>query len=367
MIFERSYSGLKKQQGIATLVTVLVLLIATTITAFTISSSIISEKQVVADEQRAAAALEAANAGLANGVNFFRENGQLPTAESSGLVGSGSEERWSYRGVSSSSGSGDIEWVIISEGKSDDDSVVRRIQMTLDYAKLDLPNAPVVTAAAPNFSGDFEVVNLSGNTTIWTGQSVNISSNAFSTKIPNPLDPDTLIKSSTINYRGSDIIENDPNLAGLDEDQFQQAFLGSTVEEFCEQGFIDRNDYSTGGPGETSFKEALQNAGTVVCIRDTSDGDVEIPTDTFDGSVQKTIIIDGNWDQSNSNTFRGLVFVTQDVKKLTGNSPIYGSLMAFGEVGNGAGTPSIIFNSDYTTDLGDSSDATAISGTWRDW
>ena len=360
---------IQNQKGIATLVTVIVLLIATTITAFTISSSIVSEKQVVADEQRSLMALEAAQSGLAEGVNYYRKFGVLPsvTSKASGSVASGYLETWSYWGASMPDSSGGVDWELHSTGASDDGSVNRILRMKIDFAKLDLPNAPIVTAAAPNFSGDFEIVNLSGNTTIWTGQSVNISSNAFSTKVPNPLDPDTLIESTTINYRGSDIIENDPNLAGLDEDQFQQAFLGSTVEEFCEQDFIDRNDYSTGGQGETSFKEALQNAGTVVCIRDTSDGDVEIPTDTFDGSVQKTIIIDGNWDQSNSNTFRGLVFVTQDVKKLTGNSPIYGSLMAFGEVGNGAGTPSIIFNSDYTTDLGDSSDATAISGTWRDW
>ena len=357
---------LKNQKGIATLVTVIVLLIATTITAFIISSSIINEKQVVADEQRAIAAFEAAQSGLSEGVVYYRQNVTLPSEQniSSGSVSSMSSERWYFWGVSTSDSSGGVDWTLHAKGESDDGvSVIRQVQIELDYPKLDLPNAPLVTAAGGNFGGGFTVTNQSGGTTIWSGGSIDISSKAFSTRIPSPVDEATLITSTTKTYRGSDLIENDPNLASLSYSNFQKAFLGTDVDTFCENTFINQYDNS-------DFQDDLKAAGSIVCIEDSNGNDITIPPNTFDTpetGPSSIYVIKGNLDKANSNSMKGLIFVTGDISSLASNTPFYGTVLAQGEVGKGNGTADIIFNTEYISDLGRSGKATAVSGSWRDW
>ncbi|NRP35594.1 hypothetical protein XMD579_000399 [Marinobacterium sp. xm-d-579] len=351
----------KREQGIATLVTVVVLLIITTLAVFTVSSSVVNEKQVVANELRALAAFEAAQAGLAEGVAAFRESPQ-ESASSSGAMPSG-QGRWGY-----SVTSGD-ETVISSIGTSDDGSVQRQMRMNITFSRLDLPDAPVVAAAGANFSGNFEVKNLNGNLTVWSGGTVDLSG-SFSTKVPHPTDDGVYITSSSSSYRGSDLIENDPNLSSLNEEDFQRAFLGSTVDEFCKSAYIDQNDDTI------DFQAEIESSGSVICITNTKVVEsfpdtvyeaVTIPTGTDLGGIPKTIIINGDWDQSNPNDFMGLVFVNGSVDKLNGSSTFKGSLLVNGDVDMGNGGPDLEFSIDYTSNLGDSVTASAVAGSWRDW
>ena len=174
---------IQNQKGIATLVTVLVLLIATTITAFTISSSIISEKQVVADEQRAIAAFEAAQSGFSLGVSAFRETMGLPSFServSGSLDATGAT--WSYWGQQD----GDV-LKLFAQGDSSDESVSRIVSAVISYQKLDPPKVPIIAAGGTTLSGNFTIKNNSGNFTIWSGGSVDFGSSgggAWSSYVP---------------------------------------------------------------------------------------------------------------------------------------------------------------------------------------
>ena len=386
MIFCRSHSGLKKQQGIATLVTVLVLLIATTIAAFTMTSSIVNEKQIVSDERRALSAFEAAQSGFAKGMVEFRNTADLPTYGNrvSGAVGSGLEE-WEYWGDSSGN-----DVILVARGFSDDKSVQRTVRTQITFTTLDLPKVPIVTGGGATLSGNFTIKNKGGNFSIWSGGEVDIDvpgGGAWSSYVPHPSVINTYIESSNKNVRGSDLLENDPALSSLSATEFQRAFLGETAVNFCggDQAFLDEDGSSTWGEYET-FQDAIENSGSIICLRNTKesgafdpynpDGDkhgVKIPSSTDLGSGEKIIIIDDNWDGANPPAITGMVFVTGQINKFTGeggsleNPKFKGSLIAYGIVDMGVGGINIEFDSSYTDNLGDSKTAASLPGNWRDW
>ena len=366
---------INNQKGIATLVTVVVLLIATTITAFTISSSIINEKQVVADEQRAIAAFEAAQSGFSEGVIAYRALNSLPTvtAKASGAVSS-LGATWEYWGQLDGE-----NLILFSNGFSDDLAVKRTIRSIITFQKLDPPKVPIVAAGGTTMSGNFTVKNNRGNFTVWTGGSVDIDTSgggSWSSYVPHPTVADTFIESSNKNIRGSDLIENDPALSTLSKEGFQDAFLGQDAVSFCggEDNFIDQNDSSTFS-GYSDFQEAIEKAGSVVCLRNTSGfgtTGVSIPSSTVLGG-QRIIIIDDDWSAGNPPDITGLVFVTGNVDKFNGNGGSFeepkfkGSLIVYGKVDMGNGGINIEFDSSYTGNLGDSETAAVLSGSWRDW
>lgn len=347
-----SGSNFSAQKGVVTIVTVVVLLIITSLAVFKLSASIVSEKQVVANEYRGLMAFEAAESGLAEGISEYRLKGEISTAIQSGALASGAEWRYWWDSDSES---------LRSVGLSDDGSVSRNMEMKITFTKFELPEAPVVAAAGATFSGNFDVTNLDGNLTVWSGGSVDMGG-SFTTKVPHPIEEDVYITSSSSSYRGSDLIENDPNIGSLDDAEFQLAFLGSLVSDFCDETFIDQDGYAN----STAFQAAIESAGSRVCIENSA-GSITIPTGTDLGESPKTIIINGNWDQSAPNDFKGLVFVNGNVEKLNGSSSFRGSLIVNGNVDMGNGGPSMEFDVDYTANLGNTITASSVVGSWRDW
>ena len=350
-----SHTSMHFQKGIATLSITVVLLIVSTISLSIMYEAVTNESQVAANEYRSIMAFEAAQSGLGKGILEYRANQALRNSSNPGSGNLASGESYSFWGVSASERS-----ILIAEGISDDGSVTRRVQMDITYAKLDLPKVPVVAGGGSEFSGNFEVINKNGNLTIWSGGSIELNG-SFSTYVPHPTISTASIQSSSKTYRGSDLVENDPSLSSLSDAQFQRAFLGATVADFCSgQNVIDQSE-------SIDFKADLQAAGSIICVKNSS-GDVTFPTDTFiSGDESRTIIVNGNLDQSNKNEFNGLLFVSGDVKKLNGTNDFYGSLIVGGYVDMGNGGPTITFEDGYTQNLGDKSTAGSRFGSWRDW
>lgn len=344
-----------RQKGIATLLVTVVLLIVSTISLSIMYGAIVKENQIVADEYRAMMAFEAAQSGLGAGLLEYRENLPLRQLSNAGSGALPNGEEYRFWGESTSDRS-----YLIAEGYSDDGSVTRRVQMELSYSKLDLPKVPVVAGGGSAFSGNFEVRNRNGNLTIWSGGGIDLGG-SFSTLVPHPTVSTASIQSSSKDYRGSDLVENDPNLNSLSEAEFQRAFLGDTVQDFCiNKPFIDQGVSS-------DFKAEVQNAGSVVCVEN-KNGDVNFPTDTFvSGGESRTIVVSGALDQSNKNEFNGLLFVSGNVKKLNGTNDFFGSLIVGGDIDMGNGGPTIIFEDGLIQNLGDKSTAGTRFGSWRDW
>ena len=360
MMYFHSQNKQHKQRGVATLVTVLVLLLITTITAFTISSAIVSEKQIVADEMRALAAFEAAQSGLAVGVDAFRRTGELPTIASAATGSNSVGASWSYWGASS----GD-DVFLYAKGFSDDLSVERQVRMLIGFAKLDLPEVSVVAGGVMAASGNLDITNTQGNLNIWSGDQVSLGGSATTT-IPAPGYPKcdnetsgSCITASNKDYRGGDIVDSDPNLAGLTSSEFQRAFLGDTVADFCDS-FIDVDTTS-------DVQAAADLAGARVCLTSASNATIKPNLSLGSPLAPKVLIIDGDFEVNSNVEFYGLLFVTGDINKANGNAQFNGSVIVQGDIDLGNGGFTVIFDSTYTNNLGDESGATAVVGTWRDW
>ena len=362
MIFDRSHSGLKKQQGIATLVTVLVLLIATTITAFTMTSSIVNEKQIVSEERRALSAFEAAQSGLATGIDTFRRTGTLPliaSAATGSISGGATWEYWQEQ-------SGD-EIILLAKGFSEDLSVERQVRMLIDFAKLDLPEISMVAGGVMTASGNLDITNTQGNLTIWSGDQVTLGGSA-STTIPAPgySECDENISGSCIiasnkDYRGGDIVDSDPNLSGLSTSEFQRSFLGETVSDFCES-FIDVD-----GKTDSEILSLAEAAGAKICLNSGTNQTIKPNLSIGSASAQKVLVIDGDFEVNSNVEFYGLLYVTGNITKANGNAQFNGSIVVQGDVDLGNGGFTVVFDSDFTNNLGDETVTTAVAGTWRDW
>ena len=362
MNFYGSHSGLKKQQGIATLVTVLVLLIATTITAFTMTSSIVNEKQVVSEERRALSAFEAAQSGLATGIDTFRRTGTLPliaSAATGSISGGATWEYWQEP-------SGD-NIILFAKGYSDDLSVERQVRMLIDFAKLDLPEISLVAGGVMTASGNLDITNTQGNLTIWSGDQVTLGGSA-STTIPAPgySECDENVSGSCIiasnkDYRGGDIVDSDPNLSGLSTTEFQRSFLGEPVSDFCES-YIDVD-----GKSDSEILALAEAAGAKICLNSGTNQTIKPNLSIGSASAQKVLVIDGDFEVNSNTEFYGLLYVTGDINKANGNAKFYGSIVVQGDVDLGNGGFTVVFDSDFTSNLGDEAVTTAVAGTWRDW
>ena len=313
-----SHSGSKKQQGIATLVTVLVLLIATTITAFTMTSSIVNEKQVVSEERRALSAFEAAQSGLATGIDTFRRTGTLPLIASAATGSISSGATWEYW----QEPSGD-DIILFAKGYSDDLSVERQVRMLIDYTKLDLPEVSLVAAGVVDATGNFEITNTQGNLTIWSGNKVTLDGSATTT-IPSPAAPNgkceadisgSCIIGSSKDYRGGDIVDSDPTLSSMSDEELQRAFLGDTVADYCKDKYIDVDGYVP----QKKLQEDLSLSEDVICLRSGTGATIKPDFSFSENDGDKILIIDGDYEvASETAEFYGLLFVTGNVVKAAG-------------------------------------------------
>ncbi|NRP94676.1 hypothetical protein XMG59_000765 [Marinobacterium sp. xm-g-59] len=364
---------IKNQKGIATLVTVVVLLIATTITAFTISSSIINEKQVVADEIRAAKAFEAARSGFASAVNQLRSTSDLPleASKASGSI-SGAAESWSYWRSSSKS-----PLVIYATGESDDASVLRRIQSQMAYTEIELPEVSVVTAGVISASGGMTIINTQGNFTIWSGGASGLTGSA-STWVPalgsttctyntTNFNPDPVScqigtgKSGSETYIGADVIDQDPQLSGLSESDFQRAFLGKKMSSFC-TNWIDVD-----GKSDSEIQTLADAEGSKVCLFSSGDNTISPNLVLGSPSEPKALIIDGDFEVNSNARHYGVMYVDGDINSANGSAAFFGTLIVRGAINIGKGGFTVVFDSSLTSIIGDESNAGVSVGTWRDW
>jgi len=356
----------------------MVLLIAITLVVFAVSQAVITEKKVSANQLRSYKAFEAAETGLAAGLESFR-TGSI--ASGAGTVATGALERYEYSFTTIAGSSGKYE--LTSIGYSDDESA-RRTMTTVVKTPPGLgtlPKTPVVAKSTVNLSGNFSITNEEGASTVWTGSSFEIQSNAAATYVSHPSIEGAVIQSSTSTYRGPDIIDSDPNLATLSEDDFARAFLGETTDEYCDS--VGWKDYDSFSALETAEPEALEKS--LVCIRP-ADGTFDWQADPQKsyGLIDKgiAIVIDADVDMNGQFTGEtdpdgslyngcggnlcGLLFIDGKME-FTGGPTINGSVVVTSNFAK-AGTADINFSAGALESIGgNNAEATAIPGTWKDW
>jgi FlaG/FlaF family flagellin (archaellin) len=361
-------SPLIRERGAATLLVAVVLLISITLVVLTTAQTVVTEQRIIANEERAKQAFEAAAAGLSYGTGYFQTNGA--DADGNDVIDTLlAAPNWTY--VSGSSGpsyrvrfvqvdAGSLDRVTIeAQGRSDDQSAIRSMSETISGtpAVANAPGNPLTSRGFVDLKGSGTITNLESNMTIWSGDSIDVTGNSPKTVIKHPL-ADGGIESTNKNNKGLDIVDNDPSLSTLTDDEFFQNFLGLTPADYK-----DSVARTVVDPDTTSMSSLDGEKATVIWV----DGDARFTSNTTIGTADDPVIliVDGLMEGAGNVTVNGVLFVTGNWSG-SGNLTVNGATVVRGDV-DGTGSLDVIFNSSLLDNLATIGKAVAMPGTWRDW
>ncbi|MCK5121556.1 MAG: hypothetical protein KAQ91_06210, partial [Methylococcales bacterium] len=251
---------LDKQQGVASLLISIMILIGITLVILLISKTVVTETKIVADNNRISQAVGSANYAMDYAVNYFDSGGfdqdedtnadniltdydadgigdelrlitkvAASTKTTFGSVSFDKDDICLPNGATESWQSG----LIKAEGSSDDRIATRTITQcvgTIELVRDDGPDQPLVAQGQVFVTGTSNIVNRYTNTTVWSGGEVKISSSSsVSTFIKNSssgtltdaelisttIADNTQLVSNNNLGNGLDIIDEDPNLSNL--------------------------------------------------------------------------------------------------------------------------------------------------------
>jgi len=360
------YMVAKRERGVVTLLTAVVLMLAVFGISYFTSEVVIHEKQLVANDYRAAQALNSAIAGMDQAVAYLDNNNSPLLAASSAFTSSG---RFSYTMTGSSS---NAIVSIVSEGWSEDEAVKRVITQTFGQMPANplinnAPTVPVIALGSADLTGNIKIYNNYNKLTVWTGQPV-ANWGSGNTYINIDGNPNQL--SSTKNGRGPDVVENDLNLATLGED-------GLVANYFAEP-------FSTWQSLEDQYNPGGANAGGTPSPTDCTDGGVihysgalDLPGGTYGVNKQCILIVDGPLTLNGNVTFNGMI-LARSVPDGNANVTVNGALIATGHMGGDPGDPSKKLNGNvsivYTpidADIPNPLDGFVgfgfVTSSWKDW
>jgi hypothetical protein len=411
----KSLNTRKNQNGAATLLTALVLLICITLVTLLSSKTVVTETQISADNYRMAQAVAAANAAMDFGVGYFDQGGFDHVINATGVAGSdGIVDTIADRTYTSADGTqtttasltfnnaagtrcvaaGETpsmkSGLITAIGRSDDNLAVRTLSQcvgTIDVFGGNGPKQPLIARGSVGLTGNYQIINRYNNTTAWSGDAVNIGESASASTYLRPMgteegdytraqleDDDTgnAYTSEAVSDRnkgnGVDTIASDPRLGSLTGDEFFNNFFygdRTAMKELAES--LDQV-YDAADIGVAAGKSG------VVWI----EGNADLNGGTYGTSDNPVIlIIDGNLDTAGNPEIYGLLYVTGQLDA-AGTVKVLGSVIVEGDpalvpAGEepvvGVGGVDLIY-SPYTLDKSANpiiGTTTVISGSWRDW
>lgn len=385
------------QRGIITLGVSLTILLLSTLVVFNVSKAVLMEQKISNNEIRAKQAFEAAEAGVSTAMKYLQDD---PDADSNGVLDSMFDTNGDGVGdtntatigtgsvtvtVTDTSGGAMTSFLISSVGTSDDLSARRTITQRVVTIN-PLPNAPqnpLVTKGAVVMTGSANVRNPEGQSTIWSGSSIDLgSNNSTSTQVPDqtaatyPACMDTplscsMVDSSNRTVKGVDVIENDSSLAALTGAEFFRNFFGMDMATYkASMATIDTTAASAGTAVDLATQEVIWvtgnttlNGSTVGCTQSVTGNNV-CPAASIKPSI---LVIDGNLELQGTPQFYGIVYVTGNLTA-RGNATIYGSIVVAGTTAtNNGGSLDVYFHSTALSGTAKAGASTGSAGTWKDF
>lgn len=407
----------KKQQGVATLLIALIIMVAVTITVIFTAQTSILEQRMAANEIRMKQTASAAQGGLERAMSHMASS-NIPTRLESDEANARTyralflapdaatsttlnhidavcpstpdafptseveafELTWNASDPNDPDNDNLRDAAILSCGWSDDLSSRKTVMLGMQAgpAVANPPDNPLLTRGGVDIRGNAEVYNAYTNMTIRTGDAAGINSNTGATFMRNPaLQPPSLEEDvplpgddiyrmmSTKDDQGLDVVDFDPSLR-IDPDVFFKSFMGMTKTEYRERMVNHDLAGSTAGGGPEITPDQW---GQVIWV----EGDTRIEDNV--GSRENPVVLVVNGDltvRGNFEEFHGILYVTGDLEA-TGNPEFYGAAIIEGDAviddpeTSIAGTPRFIFDP-VAAGGGANVGARGItSGSWRDW
>jgi len=400
-----------KQQGAATLVTVVVLLISITLVSFITAKTVLVETQITADNYRTSQASAAASAAMDQAIAYFYDGGLDHNTDSvvdftSGApaaltLSAGSQtttaqfffnntpgNRCDCTGGGCMAVTNMSRALVTATGWSDDGSAKRTVSQcvtTFDLLDADGPQQAFVGRSSLGAFGNAKIINRYNNSTIWVGGSFDTPDAAFGTylrpsgtetadyttqqldsscaaspcnDVNNPGPNDQMVSNRNAGA-GVDIVSNDPTLNGKTADEFFDMFFSQTKTEIRTAADSADQLFASG--------TNLDGKAGLIWV----DGDATLSNGTVIGSPTKPaiVIIDGDATLHNT-TIYGVVYVTGEFD-FRGNPVVKGSMVGESTApSTGAGTPTIVYKP--WTNNGNSppfitGTGAIVSGSWQDW
>jgi hypothetical protein len=431
----------RRQAGAVTLAMSLILLFLITLVTLGVTRNISIEKKFSNNDVRSSLAFEAAEAGVAAAFGYLENrvvvgsgiqldnytvNG---TAQPSPFYNVDYEGDRAYRGVvdtgsyivrifrpgddpddatvNSLTVISDASFKIVSTGFSDDLSATRTISLIASRNKAleEIAGNPLIAKGLVNSGGSFTVINPEGDTTIWSGDDVDLSSgNGTETEIPDPYETEypecmstpllcqTIDTSNKTLGPGPDVIEYDTNLSNLSSAELFETYFGSKdVTAFAESDEVthntNANDPSINGLTESVIVLSDPNPNCAPnCV-------VSIPANTYIGcpnkpaankacpdvdpavnpnpdewpSIASIVIINGDLEFNGNIHISGLLYVNGRVIDGNGNLSVYGAMITGGVSNDVSGSIDITYHSGLLSQASLLGPSYAPPGGWRDF
>jgi Tfp pilus assembly protein PilX len=247
------------------------------------------------------------------------------------------------------------------------------------------PTNPLTAKGGVNVSGSASVTNFYNNLTIWAGNALTNIGNSGKTFVRNPTisppaastppPPPPTTCTSSANYVcvtdkntiGPDVIDRDPTLSNLgDDDMFFNYFAATTLAAY-QEGVASMPAVA---PANVSSLDGVKGEAFIVSSDVSTPGSGSIATTmgvTIGSRDQPVVmIIDGNWSGSGNTTIYGVVYVRGNID-FAGNKTIYGAMLVEGAV-EVTGSLDVIYDPAVTGNaealVGR---AGMLPGSWRDW
>lgn len=365
----------KRQRGVATLLTAVVLLVAIFLVSYNMSETVISDKRNVATAVRASQAFQRAHSGLDCALTYLKGEGlqsavSLATASGATLVATADYACTdSLTTVVFTEYEDYIE--ISSTAFSDDQSVRRVVKDRISGSPVTSgpPSVPVVSKGAVGISkGNVSVTNNYEPLTIWSGDAAELGSST-TTYISIDGVEDQISNSATT--RGPDIVDDDANLANATEEEFLQAFFNiSQLNQFCGDGNATCSDED--GDNTYYFEPSGSETDDGGTCEDDTYTQVRLSDYTTSPTNPVLIVVDGGAEIffGGGGTFYGMI-IAQEVMFSGGMNPsdsLQGSIIAIDCVNdNGTGGGRIELNPTVITDLSGTGQTVRLAGGWHDW
>ena len=399
-------TSISKQQGAATLVVSIVLLVAITLVTLFTAKVVLDDIKIEANNYRAAQATSAANYGLDFAIRYFDTGGfdQLdetdpanPIAGQDDIVDSVVTAPLTLQdgGTQTTTAQvqfitdafrcgGDASWqngLVQASGFSDDGLATRTMGQCVGPISIlngDGPEIPLIARTRIDTTGDANIINRYTNTNIWSADDVVITGANMATYIRDPsvnpssagfdyLDVDEDVDTQLVSNRnlgnGADIISGDPALR-LDAGFFGNFFNSdqrATLEALADSA----------GQSYGDINNAIGDSGLIYAT-----GDQALTGGTIGSPTSPAIIIvDGDFDFGGNAIIYGLVYVV-GVMDVAGTPTVVGSSIVENEGSSttssgfeGNGTLNLVYWQNFLDAAGQPLPGltSVIEGSWRDW
>jgi hypothetical protein len=284
--------------------------------------------------------------------------------------------------------------LVVSCGWSDDRLGRRLIRqrMTTAPALGNPATLPLISKGNVGVSGAAKVSNYFTNLNIWIGDSLDSIGATGKTHVRDPdlpppaqdgntLPPDPPPQEDNCPYdgcyvdvtdnqrTGPDVIDNDPTLDNMTEEEFFRTFLGAEdIDAY--KARIDQDNVLTPDEADDTngpLTELLGGAALIQCDPPSTSCEFRPPGEQI-GSHQQPVVlvIDGDLVGVGNTEIWGIVYVTGDVGG-AGTVRVYGGMIIEGDVGS-TGTLDIIYDPfAITTAAEKAGRPVPLQGDWRDW